>query len=109
MAAFDAWGGSGASMDGNLACAFPWQQPWTTLSGRKSARLVAALVPDLGLALAEALAELKLPARASSGVLALATQDLLDTLRTNHDDDWSRWSPRPGRSPAAASRTTSRL
>jgi hypothetical protein len=85
---FDAWGGSGASMDGNLVCGFPWRQPWTTLAGRKGGRMVPSLVPDLGIALAEALADRELPARLSAGVLAVATQDLLDTIRTNHDDDW---------------------
>ena len=76
------------SVDGQLACAFSGHLPWTTLSGRKGTRTVPALVPDLGLALAESLAALNLPARASAGVLAVATQELLDTIRVNHDDDW---------------------
>jgi hypothetical protein len=87
-AGFDAWGGSDLSLDGSLACVFPWEQPWVTLSGRKGARLIPALVPDLGIALAESLASLGLPARLASGVLAVATQAFLDTVRTNHDDDW---------------------
>lgn len=85
---FDAWGGSGLSLDGKLACAFPRQQPWVTLSHRKGTRIVPALVPDLGIALAESLAGLQLPARLAGGVLAVATQAFLDTLRTNHEDDW---------------------
>jgi hypothetical protein len=85
---FDAWGGSDLSLDGRLACAFPWEQPWVTLSGRKGARLIPALVPDLGIALAESLAALGLPARLATGLLAVATQAFLDTVRTNHDDDW---------------------
>jgi hypothetical protein len=85
---FDAWGGSGLSVDGNLTCAFPRQQPWVTLSGRKGTRIVPALVPDLGIALAESLVGLHLPARLAGGVLTVATQAFLDTLRTNHDDDW---------------------
>lgn len=87
-ARFDAWGVSGASGDGNLTVEFPWRLPWTTLAGRKGSRQVAALVPDLPIALAEALADRQLPARLSAGVLSVATQDLLDTLRVSHDDDW---------------------
>ena len=85
---FDAWGGSGLSLDGRLSTVFPWGQPWATLSGRKGTRMVPALVADLGIALAESLAGLGLPARLSGGVLAVATQAFLDTIRTNHEDDW---------------------
>ncbi|MDO8835192.1 MAG: hypothetical protein Q7V01_06330 [Vicinamibacterales bacterium] len=84
----DAWGGSGLSLDGSLTTVFPWVQPWATLSGRKGTRLVPALAADLGIALAESLAGLGLPARLSGGVLAVATQAFLDTIRTNHEDDW---------------------
>jgi hypothetical protein len=45
-------------------------------------------VPDLAIVVAESMAALKLPARLSVGVLSVATQDLLDTVRVNHDDDW---------------------
>jgi hypothetical protein len=50
--------------------------------------MAPGLVPDLMIAVAESLAQLKLPARLSGGVLAVATQDLLDSIRVNHDDDW---------------------
>ncbi len=86
--AFDAFGSSMWSVRGQLACRFPWRQPWTTFSGRKGIRVVAGLVPDLAIAVAESLAAMKLPARLSAGVLAVATQELLDTARMNHDDDW---------------------
>jgi hypothetical protein len=85
---FDAFGSSMWSVRGELACRFPWRQPWTTLAGRKGIRVVAGLMPDLTIAVAEALAALKLPARLSAGVLTVATQDLLDTVRMNHADDW---------------------
>ena len=86
--AFDPFGSSMWSVRGQLACRFPWHQPWTTLAGRKGVRLVPGLVPDLAIVVAESLAALKLPARLSVGVLSVATQDLLDTVRVNHDDDW---------------------
>jgi hypothetical protein len=61
---------------------------WTTLAGRKSTSLVPALVPDLAIGMAEALDRLGVPAALGRGVLLMAAQDLLDSLRTNHDDDW---------------------
>jgi hypothetical protein len=85
---FDAFGSSMWSVRGQLACRFPWRQPWTTLAGRKGVRVVAGLVPDLAIAVADALSALKLPARLSVGVLAFVTQEMLDTVRVNHDDDW---------------------
>jgi hypothetical protein len=85
---FDAFGSSMWSVRGQLSCRFPSRQPWTTFAGRKGIRVVEGLVPDLAIAVAESLAALKLPARLSAGVLAVATQDLLDTVRVNHDDDW---------------------
>jgi len=85
---YDAFGSSMWSVRGQLACRFPWRQPWTTFAGRKGVRVVAGLVPDLAIAVAESLAALKLPARLSAGVLAVATQELLNTVRVNHDDDW---------------------
>jgi hypothetical protein len=85
---FDAFGASMWSVRGQLACRFPWQQPWTTLAGRMGSRMVPGLVPDLVIGVAESLAALKLPARLSAGVLSVAIQELLDTIRVNHDDDW---------------------
>ncbi len=61
---------------------------WPTLAGRKSTSLVPALVPDLALGIAEALDRLGVPTELGRGVLLMAAQDLLDSLRTNHDDDW---------------------
>jgi hypothetical protein len=85
---FDAFGSSMWSVRGQLACRFPWRQPWTTFAGRKGVRVVAGLMPDLAIMVAKSLATLKLPARLSVGVLAVVTQEMLDTVRVDHDDDW---------------------
>jgi len=85
---FDAFGSSMWSVRGQLACRFPWRQPWTTVAGRKGVRVVAGLMPDLAVAVAESLAAMKLPVRLYAGVLAVATQELLNTVRMDHDDDW---------------------
>jgi hypothetical protein len=86
--AFDPWGVSDLSADGAWRCRFPDRQPWATLAGRRSVRIVAALVPDLSIRTGELLVERGLPARLTAGVLAVAVQDLLDTVRTVHEDDW---------------------
>ncbi|MEW5983210.1 MAG: hypothetical protein AB1806_12695 [Acidobacteriota bacterium] len=62
--------------------------PWTTLAGRKATGVVPSLVPDLAIGVAEALERLGVPPALGRGVLLMATLDLLDSLRTNHDDDW---------------------
>jgi hypothetical protein len=85
---FAAFGSSMWSVRSQLVCRFPWRQPWTTFAGRKGLRVVEGLVPDLAIAVAESLAAVKLPARLTTGVLAVATQDLLDTVRVDYDDDW---------------------
>lgn len=85
---FDGFGSSMWSVRGQLACRFPWHQPWATLAGRLGTRMVAGLVPDLMIAVAESLEASRLPSRLATGVLALATQDLLDSARVNHRDDW---------------------
>lgn len=82
------FGASQWSLRGQLACRFPWRQPWTTLAGRKGSGMVPALVPDVMLAVADSLAARKLPARLSVGVLSVAAQDLLDHVRVSHADDW---------------------
>jgi hypothetical protein len=46
-------------------------------------------MPDLGLRVAELLSTLGLPARLVRAVLALATQDVLDTGRPAYLDDWA--------------------
>ena len=83
-----AFGTSAWSLEAWLTLRYPVAAPWTTMTGRNGTRVVPALVQDLTLGLAEALAARKLPASLLRGVLAAATQDLLDQLRANHDDDW---------------------
>lgn len=85
---FDGFGSSMWSVRSQFACRFPWRQPWTILAGRIGTRVVQGLVPDLTIAVAESLGALRLPSRLATGVLALATQDLLDNARVNHRDDW---------------------
>ena len=87
-AEWDQWGTSSTALDGRLGVRFPDCQMWTLLSGRSSTLLVSSLVPDLSLGLAEQLAAIGLPARLTQGVAAVATQDLLDQLHPDFDDDW---------------------
>ena len=58
------------------------------LVGRYGKGLLAALVPDVTLLVAEAVADQGLPAELTLSVLAAATQDVIDGLRPAHDDDW---------------------
>jgi hypothetical protein len=46
----------------------------------------------VGLRIAEALSELKLPAALAPGVLAFAMQDVLDSARLAYYDDWTEFS-----------------
>ncbi|HSK10043.1 MAG TPA: hypothetical protein VK911_10735 [Vicinamibacterales bacterium] len=84
----DAWGTTGLARDRGLTLSFPPQRFWTTISGRRGVAAAAALVPDLTIGLAESSARLGLPAAATAGLLLVATQEFIDTLRTTHADDW---------------------
>ena len=84
----DAWGTTGFSRDRGLTPIYPVHLPWTTTAGRRGSRGVEALVPDLTIGLAESSARLGLPAALTAGLLLVATQEFIDTLRTAHEDDW---------------------
>ena len=83
-----AWGTSGWSLDGCLCIEFPPARYASSLVGRYGKGLLAALVPDVTLLVAEAVADQGLPAELTLSVLAAATQDVIDGLRPAHDDDW---------------------
>ncbi len=85
----DAWGISRYPVDGCICVRFPANEPWENHAGMKGKVLVVSQVADLVLSIAEALADLGLPARLARPVMAYATQDLLDGLRPAHADDWA--------------------
>jgi hypothetical protein len=85
----DAWGTSGLSASGCLCSQFPSAQPWEGFAGREGTGLIATRVPDLKLRIAQALADLRLPADFTPYILAAATQDLIDESRPVHHDDWA--------------------
>jgi hypothetical protein len=58
-----------------------------TLSGRAASSEAASHFVDLSLRLAEEFSELRVPAVLLASVLALATQDLIDTAKATSDDD----------------------
>jgi len=82
------FGASAWALECSRALRYETRADWTTLSGRKGTGLVPALVTDLTLTVLESLSRSALPASLSRGVLSAATQDMLDELRLNHDDDW---------------------
>ncbi len=84
----DAWGASGLAYDGRLSLRFPVSQPFATLAGRRIRGLMASLVPDLALLVAENLDDRHLPAALTRAVLLVATPDYMDRLALAYDDDW---------------------
>lgn len=63
---------------------------WRLLGGRQQLALAAAVVPDLNFRIAEALADLRLPAVLARPVLAAAVQDFLEDASPTDGGDW--WS-----------------
>jgi hypothetical protein len=83
----DRWGSSALATDACLCLRFPRAIPWERAAGRPETGLLAATTVDLSLRIAEILADRKLPAALSPGVLSLATLDFVDGIRAVHDDD----------------------
>ena len=85
----DAWGASRMDTEGCLCLRDPGAGDRQSFAGRMGTALLAEQFVDLPLRIAEALAQLGLPARLTRAILALATQDVLDAYRPAYIDDWS--------------------
>ena len=88
LANLDAWGTSGLAREGCLRLLFPVTGDWETLAGRRGKAIVASLMPDFALAVAELLEEHHLPAALAKSILAVAIQDFIDDVRLAFEDDW---------------------
>ena len=87
-AALDPWGAARLSLDGSLRLHMPRPQPWESLGGRPAAGHLASLAADVGLRVALALHELRLPAAVAPAVMAYAVQDVIDAAQPAYFDDW---------------------
>jgi hypothetical protein len=85
----DPWGTSHESLAGCFCLRFPDDTEWDLATGRGDAGQIGARFPDLNLRVAELLADLKVPAALFPAVMALATQDYIDTVPALHADDWA--------------------
>jgi hypothetical protein len=86
--ALDAWGTATLQLDGCLCVQMPRAGPWESLAGRPATGQLATRGADVALRVAEALAELRLPASLAPGVIAYAMQDVVETARPAYFDDW---------------------
>lgn len=82
------WSMSAEVIDGCLCKRAAPPGQWLLASGRPQIGGLAAFVADLNLLIAQALRARSLPARLARGVLATAMQDLIDTARPFHPNDW---------------------
>jgi hypothetical protein len=88
----DAWGAATLPQSGCLCLEMPRPGAEDHLSGRPVSGVLTARGAEVGLRIAEALSELKLPAALAPGVLAFAMQDVLDSARLAYYDDWTEFS-----------------
>jgi len=84
----DSWGTSGRAYDGRWSLRYPSPLSFQLLSGRKGGALVAALVPDLMLSVAEAMHDRQVPAALTRFVLECAARDAIDEVQLQYFDDW---------------------
>ena len=84
----DSWGTSGRAYDGRWSLRYPSALNFELLSGRKGGALVAALVPDLMLSVAEAMHDRQVPAALTRSVLECAARDAIDEVQLQYFDDW---------------------
>lgn len=84
----DLWGMATMSIDGCLCTTRPAIAHLPILNGRPQLGILATLVPDISVRIADRLATLRLPAALLRGVLAAAVQDFIDQVRPIHPSDW---------------------
>lgn len=83
----DGWGNYELALTGRSATGMLPEYPVERYAGR-TRRMLAYAVPDLQLALAVRLAEMKLPAVLVPALMASATFDVVNTTPSRHTDDW---------------------
>jgi hypothetical protein len=88
-AAIDGWGTSHETLNGCFCLRFPDDAGWELSSGRADTGQAGARVAELNLRVAMLLADLHVPATLFPGVMALATQDYIDSVPLVHRDDWA--------------------
>ena len=83
----DGWGAPAYPLDGCLCLRFPAPDDFDSFSGLGGSGYLAARFVDLQLAVAEAAADLSIPASLVRDILPIAMRDLLDGTRAAHPDD----------------------
>jgi hypothetical protein len=87
--AVDPWGTSHDAVTGCLCIRFPDDTAWELTIGRRDTGQLGARVAELNLRIAAMLADLGVPATLFPAVMALATQDYINTVPVMYPDDWA--------------------
>jgi hypothetical protein len=90
--ALDAWGATPLRATGCLCLELPRPATGDYLNGRPVSGMLGLRGSEVALRVAEALAEVKLPAALAPAVLAFAMQEVLDAARLGYHDDWTEFS-----------------
>jgi hypothetical protein len=93
-AGLDAWGTSHESLIGCFCLRFPDAGAWALAVDRPTTGQMAARLADLNVQVAALLADLGVPAALFPSVMALATQDHIDSVPALHADDWAAMAGR---------------
>jgi hypothetical protein len=86
------WGTSHEALTGCLCVQFPDDAAFAFAAGRPSTGQLGTRVAELNLRIAELLSDLGVPATLFPGVMALATQDFVDSLPLLYPDDWAAFA-----------------
>lgn len=86
--AVDGWGTAHEPLTGCLCVRFPDGDSWRLTLGRPDTGQTAARVAELNLRVAMLMADLQVPATLFPDLMALATQDYVDSVPAVHPDDW---------------------
>jgi hypothetical protein len=89
-ARLDAWGAATLPRSGCLCLEMPAPRPWEEEAGRASA-ILGTRAADVALRIAEALAELDLPASLAPSLAGYAMQDVLEHAQLSHAGDWNEF------------------
>jgi hypothetical protein len=88
--AWEAWGAASLPLTGCLCLAMPRPRPWEEDAGYASA-VLGTRGADVGLRVAEILADLNLPAALAPSVASYAMEDVLEHARLSRTDDWDEF------------------